>query len=85
MFPPEHSFRSGLDSEEREKAGIAGALVVAERFGIKRPGPKSILREVFAAGASWRRTARRLRLKGATVEAYASASEQRTGQFQVHP
>ena len=62
-------------SEEREEAGIAGALAVAGRFGIKGPAAKSILREVFTAVAAWRRTAARLRLKGATVEAYASAFE----------
>jgi len=62
-------------SEEREEGTIAGALTVAGRFGIKGPEAKSILREVFTPLAAWRRTARRLRLKGATVEAYASAFE----------
>jgi serine/threonine-protein kinase HipA len=62
-------------SEEREEAGIAGALAVAERFGLKGPAAKRILREVFTAVAGWRRTARRLRLKAASVEAYASAFE----------
>jgi hypothetical protein len=59
----------------REEASIARALAVAGRFGIKVPAAKSILREVFTAVAGWRRTARRLRLKGATMEAYASAFE----------
>ncbi len=62
-------------SEEREEGTIAGALAVAGRFGIKGPEAESILREVFTAVAAWRRTAGRLRLKGATVEAYASAFE----------
>ncbi len=62
-------------SEEREEATIAGALAVAGRFGIKGPEAKSMLREVFTAVAAWRRTARRLRLKGATADAYASAFE----------
>jgi serine/threonine-protein kinase HipA len=62
-------------SEEREEASIAGALAVAGRFGIKGPAAKSILREVFTAVSGWRRTARRLRLKGTTVAAYASAFE----------
>src|SRR5207248_3642371 len=62
-------------SEEREAGSIAGALAVAGRFGIKGPAAKSILREVFTAVAGWRQAARRLRLKRATVEAYASAFE----------
>jgi serine/threonine-protein kinase HipA len=62
-------------SEEREEASIAGALAVAGRFGLKGPAAKSILREVFTAVAAWRRTAARLRLKRATMEAYASAFE----------
>ena len=62
-------------SEEREEASIAEALAVAGRFGIKGPAARTILLEVFTAVAGWRRTARRLRLKRATVEAYASAFE----------
>ena len=62
-------------SEEHEEASIAGALAVAGRFGLKAPAAKSILREVFTAVSAWRRTGRRLRLKGATLDAYASAFE----------
>ena len=62
-------------SEEREEASIAGLLAVAGRFGIKGPEAKGILREVFTAVAAWRRTARRLRLNRATMEAYGSAFE----------
>ncbi len=62
-------------SEEHGEASIAGALTAAGRFGLKAPEAKSILREVFTAVAAWRQTAKRLRLNGATVEAYASAFE----------
>ena len=62
-------------SEDREEASIAGVLAVAARFGLKVSGAKSILREVFTSVSAWRRAATRLRLKGATVEAYASAFE----------
>ena len=62
-------------SEEREESSIIGALAVADRFGIKAYTAKSILREVFTAVAAWRRTGRRLRIKAATLDAYASAFE----------
>lgn len=62
-------------SEEHEEPSIAGALAVAGRFGIKAPAAKSILREVLTAVSAWRRTGGRLRLKGATLNAYASAFE----------
>ena len=62
-------------SEEHEEPRIAGALAVAGRFGIKAPAAKSILSEVFTAVSAWRRTGARLRLKGATLDAYASAFE----------
>ena len=51
------------------------ALAVAGRFGIKADDAKSILREVFTAVSAWRRTGRRLRIKGATLDAYTSAFE----------
>jgi serine/threonine-protein kinase HipA len=60
-------------SEEHEDASIRGALAIAARFGIQAPAAKSILREVFTAVSAWRRTGARLRLKGATLDAYASA------------
>jgi hypothetical protein len=50
-------------------------LEVAVRFGIKAPAAKTILREVFTAVSAWRQTGRRLRLKAATLDAYASAFE----------
>ena len=62
-------------SEEQEEPTIGGALAVAGRFGIKPPAAKSILREVFTAVSAWRRTGARLRLRGATLDAYASAFE----------
>src|ERR1017187_3403458 len=62
-------------SEEREESRIIGSLAVADRFGLKEYAAKSILREVFTAVAAWRRTGRRLRIKAATLDAYASAFE----------
>ena len=62
--------------EEHEEPSIAGALAVAGRFGLKAPAAKDILREVFTGVSAWRRTGGRLRLKGATLDAYASAFEQ---------
>ena len=62
-------------SEEPEEPSVAGALAVAGRFGIKAPAAKSILREIFSAVSAWRRTGTRLRLKGATFDACASAFE----------
>lgn len=60
-------------SEDNEEPSIAGALAVAPRFGIKAAAAKSILREVFTAASAWRGTGRKLRLKAATLDAYASA------------
>jgi serine/threonine-protein kinase HipA len=60
-------------SEDPEEPSIAGALAVAPRFGIRVPAAKRILREVFTAVSAWRRTAGRLGLKAATLDAYASA------------
>lgn len=57
------------------KLGRDLALAVAGRFGIKAPAAKSILHEVLTAVSAWRRTGGRLRLKGATLDAYASAFE----------
>lgn len=62
-------------SEEQEEPSIGGALAVAGRFGIKPLGARSILGEVFTAVATWRRTGARLRLRGTTLDAYASAFE----------
>ena len=62
-------------SEDHEDPSVAGTLAVATRFGIKAPAAKTILREVFTAVSAWRRTGVRLRLKAATLDAYASAFE----------
>ena len=60
-------------SEDNEEPSIDGALAVAPRFGIKAAAAKTILREVFTAASAWRGTGRKLRLKAATLDAYASA------------
>jgi serine/threonine-protein kinase HipA len=62
-------------SEEHEEPSIAAALAVAGRFGLKAPAASGILREVFTSVSLWRRIGRRLRLKRATLDAYASAFE----------
>jgi len=51
----------------------AGALAAATRFGLKTFEAKKILREVFTAVSGSRTTGKRLRLKAATLDAYASA------------
>lgn len=62
-------------TEEGEDPGIAVALAEAPRFGLKAKDAKSILAEVFTAIAAWRKTGTRLRIKAATLDAYASAFE----------
>ena len=62
-------------NEEQEEPSIGGALAVAGRFGIKPLAAKRILREVFTAVSAWRWTGARLRLRGATLDAYTSAFE----------
>ncbi len=61
--------------EDHSDPSIAGALEVAARFGLKSAAAKTILREVFTAVSAWRGTGRKLRLKAATLDAYASAFE----------
>ena len=56
-----------------EEPSIAGALAVAPRFGITALVAKKVLREIFTAVSAWRKTGRKLRLKAATLDAYASA------------
>jgi serine/threonine-protein kinase HipA len=62
-------------TESQEEPSIAGALAAATRFGLKSAESKKILREVFTVVAGWRKTGRQLRLKAATLDAYASAFE----------
>jgi len=62
-------------SENQEESSIAHAFDVAPRFGLKAAEAKIILREVFTAVSSWRKTGRQLRLKASTLDAYSSAFE----------
>jgi len=62
-------------SENQEEPGIAHALEVAHRFGLKAAEAKIIFREVFTAVSGWRKTDRQLRLKASTLDAYSSAFE----------
>lgn len=65
-------------SEDQEEPGIAAALNVAARFGLKPAAARTILKEVFTAVFAWRRTGRKLGLKAATLDTYASAFEHET-------
>jgi hypothetical protein len=62
-------------SEEHGDSGIAVALEVASRFGLKPPMARKILGEVVAAVRGWRDAGKTLRLKAGTLNAYASAFE----------
>jgi serine/threonine-protein kinase HipA len=62
-------------SEDQAEPTVAGVLAVADRFGLKAPESKRILREVFTAVSNWRPAGRRLQLKATTLDAYASAFE----------
>jgi serine/threonine-protein kinase HipA len=62
-------------SEEHGDSGIAVALEVASRFGLKPPMARKILGEVVAAVRGWRDAGKALRLKAGTLNAYASAFE----------
>ena len=62
-------------TEELEEPGISVALAAASRFGLKPKEAKAILGEVFAAVSAWRKTGVHLRIKAATLDAYASAFE----------
>jgi len=62
-------------SEERDEPTIAAALAAAPRFGLKGAEAKTILCEVLGAVSGWRATGRRLRIKGTTLDAYATAFE----------
>ena len=54
---------------------IEAAFSAAERFGLKAAPAKKILREVFTAVSGWRKTAHKLRIPAATLDAYVSAFE----------
>ena len=62
-------------TEYQEEPSIAAALEAAPRFGLKSVEAKTILREVFAAVADWRKTGKQLRLKASTLDAYRTAFE----------
>jgi serine/threonine-protein kinase HipA len=62
-------------TETAGESGMAEALAAAGRFGLATAEAKEIMREVFTAVSGWRQTGRRLRLKAATLDAYASAFE----------
>ena len=60
-------------TEEHQEPSIEAALNAAPRFGLQATECKRIVGEVFAAISAWRNTGRRLRVKAATLETYASA------------
>lgn len=62
-------------SEDPGEYTLADAVQVAPRFGLKLSEAKVILHEVVTAVSRWRETGRKLRLRAATLEAYASAFE----------
>jgi len=62
-------------SEDGFEPGIAGALEVASRFGLKAAEARATLREVFGAVSIWRKIAGKLGMRGSTLETYSSAFE----------
>jgi serine/threonine-protein kinase HipA len=62
-------------SEDDEEPSVEAAMSAAPRFGLKTADAKKILHEVVRAVSDWRKTARQLRLKASTLDAYASAFE----------
>jgi len=62
-------------AEDQDEPSIDAALAAAPRFGLKTAAAKTIMREVFSAVADWRKTAKKLRIPGRTLDAYASAFE----------
>ena len=60
-------------AENHPDSTLAAAIEAAPRFGLKPAAAKAILREVLAVIVCWRETGRKLRLKSATLDAYASA------------
>jgi serine/threonine-protein kinase HipA len=62
-------------TDDQAEPTIDNALAVADRFGLASAESKKILGTVAAAVFDWRKTGRQLRLKAATLDAYASAFE----------
>ncbi len=69
-----HTSKTSI-TEDQEEPTMAGALAAASRFGLKPSESKKILDEVFTAVSAWHNIGRQLRLKAATLDAYASAFE----------
>jgi serine/threonine-protein kinase HipA len=67
-----HSWKTPI-SEDQGEEGIAGAMSVASRFGLKNAGATSILREVYEAISQWRTSATALKLKTSITAPYATA------------
>jgi serine/threonine-protein kinase HipA len=63
-------------TEGGELPTVALALEVAPRFGLKVVQAKRVLHEVYSAASAWRMVGRALKIKAATLDAYASAFEQ---------
>ena len=62
-------------TEDQEPPSINTALKAAPRFALKTAEARSILREVLTSVSAWRDVGRQLRIKAATLGAYASAFE----------
>jgi hypothetical protein len=62
-------------SEDNADSSIEAALEAAPRFGLKPAAAKTIVREVHAGVAGWRKAAKKLRIPARTLDAYASAFE----------
>jgi serine/threonine-protein kinase HipA len=62
-------------SEDQEEPTIAAALAAASRFNLTLAEAQTIVREVLDAVSDWRKTGRRVRIKAATLDAYATAFE----------
>jgi len=62
-------------SENQEEASLDVALEAAPRFGIKCAEAIVILAEVTTVVTDWRKIGKHLRIKAATLDAYASAFE----------
>jgi serine/threonine-protein kinase HipA len=62
-------------TEDQQEPSIEAALAAGSRFGLEPPESKRIVRQVFTAVSAWQSTGRKLHLKSATLEHYASAFE----------
>ena len=62
-------------TEDSHELSIAGAIAAASRFGLQTIQAKKILNDVVEAVSSWRKIGRKLHLRAATLDAYASAFE----------